>query len=238
METNTNINVTSSFGTSAITSTTTASTVYPYTGTEQAPDGFRIVSLHYKTRTERSPDGSERKIPAKPSVAVAVPLITLTQVQPAALTAAVQEAVNDLQDRLVRSLVDSGATTISHANCDAHALSIYAQEQSTSHRLSGSTIAAWFDTAVQDKLMAVLVQALNISDSASDLDMTKLVSAISVYRTKFAELAAPKPALTQQDATNLLKALALAESDSPVKQSLSTKLDTLRKPAETFLLNI
>lgn len=217
-----------------VNSTTTASDVIPFTGKEQAPNGFRVISLHWK---ERKATDTKPAVLKRASVSLLAPTINIA-VEPQTLQQACQDAVNELQDALARSIVEADAAIkfipfqdLSHA-----AIVAFASAVSTSKRLNSAAIVGWFDTNLQDALMAALTKALNITD-ANDLDMTKLVRAVEVYRNSFAELAAPKPSVTLADAEKLLRwAQKATDQESPITASILNKLNLITKRTQVELL--
>lgn len=217
-----------------ITTTTTAAPVIAYSASLGAPSGFRIIDMHYKSRKATD---TEPAIAKKPSMSTVVRCINILSIEPASLQDAVQDAVNDLQDALVRKLVEQGRTSILFDEADAAAVAVFAAEQATSKRLSSIAITAWFDASIQDALMDKLTAALNIDRDASDLDMTKLINGVQIYRTRFAELAAPKPAINQVDAEKLLRwANESTDKESSIFGSVVAKLNLLTKRVDVELI--
>lgn len=217
-----------------ITSTTEATSVIPFTGKEAAPSGYRVIGIHYK---ERKATSDKPAVAKKPSVALCAPCIIIQSIEPASLQSACQEAINELQDALARQLVEQGKTSIPFADLAATAIAAFAAEQATSKRLNKDGIVSWFDSSVQPALMAALTAALELGTDATDLDMTKLIQAVGVYRSRFAELAAPKPAISVSDAEKLLKwANKSTDLESTVAASVVSKLNLLTKRTEVELL--
>lgn len=209
-----------------ISSTSTAVSVSPFTGKEVAPTGFRVVAVRYK---ETTAEDGKTKIAAKPAKSCIVPCISVQVLEPETLQQAVQDCVNELQDDLVRTLVNSGKILFAHSDCDSAAVAAYAASVATGKRLSKDSILAWFDSAVQDKLMAQLTTAL--SAGGNDVEVTKLVAAVERYRSSFLKLALPVPSVPKQDAVKMLeKASAASDTDSAVAKAVLAKLQVLAKP--------
>lgn len=218
-----------------ITSTTTATPVIPFADSAVAPANYRIIGLHYKSRAATADKPAVAK---RPSVMLCAPLVTVAAVEPQELAAALQECVNELQDELARSIAETGASTIAFDSLNAASIATFAATKATSKRLNADSIRNWFDTAsgIQEKLMAALTAALNLTDG-SDLDMTKLVRAVEVYRNRFADLASPKPAISNADAEKLLKwAMQSTDQDSSIYQSVIAKLNIITKRVDAELL--
>lgn len=217
-----------------VNSTTSATDVLAFTGKEQAPNGFRVISLHWK---ERKATTDKPAIAKRASVSLIAPTIAIA-VEPASLQQACQEAVNELQDALARSIVEADAAIkfVPFSELSDAAVVAFASAVSTSKRLNSAAIVGWFDVNLQDALMAALTKALNITD-ANDLDMTKLVRAVEVYRNSFAELAAPKPSVTVADAEKLLRwAQKATDQESPITASILSKLNLITKRTQVELL--
>lgn len=218
-----------------ITSGTNATDVIPFTGKETAPAGYRVISIHWK---ERKATDSKPAVAKKPSVSLCAPQIVLQTIVPTVLQVACQDAVNEFQDSLARSIVESGKTLIPFADLDAAAVSTYCSAVATSKRLNGDSIGEWFEKAsgLQDQIIQAITVALNLTDP-NDLDMTKIIKGTQVYRGLFVELAAPKPAISTAHAEKLLEwAKKSTDTESAVYTSIISKLNLLTKRTEVELL--
>jgi len=218
-----------------ITSTTTATPVIPLTGNETAPTGFRVIELHWKSRKATADKPAVAK---RDSRCLAAPLIQVL-VEPASLQQAAQDAINELQDSLARSIVEANYNTIKSvpfADLSAGALSTYASAVATSKRLNGESIGQWFDSALQDQLISAITKALNLTDP-TDLDMSKIVQGVNTYRSLFVELAAPKPSINKVHAEKLLLwAERATDQESSICSSILAKLKLLAGKEDVQLL--
>lgn len=218
-----------------ITSTsTTASSVTPFTGTESAPAGCRVVALHWK---ERKATDTKPAVAKRASMTVIVPSIMVTSVEPECLKDAVQEAIDEAQDALIRSLVESGSVLISHDAVDAKAVAAYCAAVATSKRLNKPAILQWFDSSLQNKVIAKIT-AILVTDPTkqTDADVTKIIAATEVYRSQFAELAAPKPTITLSNAEKLLAWASQSEQKDSVYDSIVSKLNVITKRTDVEIL--
>lgn len=213
--------------TTEITSTTSASNVSLYTGKETAPANFRVAVFHYKLRK-----GETTKAASK---AVIVPIIAVS-CEPIILQSALQECLADMQDTLIRDLIDNKKQTlIAHASIDADALNLWAIEQSNSKRLNKEQIYQWFDASMSDSLTTALCTKLGYGEDATTEQLAKLSASIEVYRNEFGKLSAPLPAINEAGAKQLLKAIELA-TDGGIKDTLTGKLQLLSTPVTLEML--
>lgn len=219
-----------------ITNGTTAASVTAFTGTETAPAGFRVVSLHWKSRkaTDTTPAVAKRD-----SVAVIVPSITVEALEPVALLEAVQDAINELQDECIRALVEKGAVQIPHDACNAVAVAAYAASTASSKRLNKQGIYAWFDAGLMDTVTAKVNAALSIGPNATDIQIKDVIAKTEAFRAKYALLANPVPAINKQTAQQLLTLAQQSKvTDSAVHDSIIAKLTLITTKQDAELLNI
>jgi hypothetical protein len=162
----------------------------------------------------------------------------VSAVQPEVLQVALQDSVNDLQDSLVRFIIDEQKKVLfPQSDVSVSAVASFAATQATSRRLNKEVLGSWFDAALQDKLMTALTSALNIGSNASDVEVTKLIQAVQQHRSKVCELSAPRPAINVQQAKQLCKAVSLADDDS-IKTQLLSKLDALSKQDDVEFIGL
>lgn len=217
-----------------ITNDTTASSVTAFNGAETAPKGMRVVSLHWK---ERKATDTKPAVAKRASVSCIVPSIIIAAFEPACLLDAVQDAIDEAQDSLVRSLVESGSTLIPHDAVNAVAVAAYCAAVATSKRLNKPAILQWFDSSLQDKVIAKITAVLVTDPSKqTDADVTKIIAATEVYRSQFAELAAPKPTITLSNAEKLLAWAQQSEQKDSVYDSIVSKLNVITKRTDVEIL--
>lgn len=190
------------------------------------PEGHRLSTILF-----RQAEGKQKR----ENLAVAVP--TLAPVTHQNITDELLTAVNaliiDWQDDLIRTLiVDGGATELDEARIDFAATIKSALAASTSRRLNGEAIGAWYDSNLAQPLAAaVIAKAQERKEAISD---EKVAGILAGYRSAFMKLAAVKPAISKANAQQLLAALAKGTTDAMAKE-LARKLDLIINPTEITL---
>lgn len=206
-------------------------TVMLYTDSSK-PDNanHRLSVIKYKVTTERPKPPANR--------CVSIPRVSLT-VTPECLRDALTGAFYDLQDKVIRSLIDEHLErepaaitfTLSETEINQEAIaSFYATEELTSGKLSKVTLETWYDVALAELLAAAFAKKNN--KPATDETIKKVVIN---YRTFIAGLAAPRPSYSDTQLSSLEKAIALADASDPIRNQLVAKLAMLRKPKEQLL---
>lgn len=198
--------------------TEAADTIYTLTQEDQEAKDVRMVRVGWKT-TKTNP---------KPRTAIwiAVPTVRVTDVNPLAFLAVLHDRIDELQDTLIRNWLEahpedvSGVIPASEINMQA-ILDLYRKE-AAGKRLSQDSIKAWFDDNLSDSLMAAL------SAKIANITPDQLATAVQGYRNKFPALAAPVPALSLTELSQLEKAVSLA-ADSPLKSALAEKIGVALK---------
>lgn len=195
------------------------STIYTLTQEDHEAKDIRMVRVGWKTtKTNPTP---------RTAIWLAVPTVRVTDVNPLAFLAVLHDRIDDLQDILVRNWLEShpedisGVIPASELGMSA-ILDLYHKE-AAGKRLSQDSIKMWFDDNLSEPLMSAL------SAKIANITPDQLATAVQGYRTKFPALAAPVPALSLTELSQLEKAVALA-SESPLKSALSEKIGVaLRK---------
>lgn len=217
--------------TAEISNTTGAISVIPFTGKETVEQGKRLAVLHFKTKK-----GEKVK---RASICAALDQIYIAKCEPEILQGAMQYALDDIQDALFKQLTsDPKVTMIAKSDIDAAAIAKFAIEQASSKKLDKASILTWFDAGLSDALTIKLSSVLGYGANASEEQLKKLSSAITIYRDNFGKLSAPLPAIQPKDAENMVKALALVTADSPVKDTLLGKLEMLAAPEDTQMVGL
>lgn len=200
------------------------------------PDAnYRLSVVRWKTPKDQKENASFK---ARPAICVAVPKVVLS-VQPEALNAAMQDALNELQDNVIRSALNAAieentainlvGATIDKNTLTADGIASWSREQSVSGRLSKEAIGAWFDSKLSDEL------GIKIAETNPTIDADKLEKAVRQHREILMQLASPRAAMPEKLASQLQRAVNLVPGSDKVKETLNAKLAGFLKPTEISL---
>lgn len=225
--------------------TTTTQTTYlvrPHTDS-MVPEhkSHRLAIIRWKA-SKKEPT---KKVHA--SRAVSIPQVALTIV-PECLAASLRDAFEDLQDEVLRNIIEQrlekdpnvAPFTITDDDISPSSVAAYQAAQAANGRLSTDLLEAWFDQDLEAKLATALDTAVAaVADPANDEQVNqranRILAAVKQHRDVITKLASPRASIPEKVATQLLKAVALAD-DSKVRTSLLTKLTAFSKP-ETLQLD-
>ena len=183
------------------------------------PSLFRWSVVRWK-KTKDNPN------PKKP-VAVIVPRIIIEEVSPKVLSDSIGNLIDDLQDELIRGMIEDGKTQWNFSDCSADALAAFAAAKSLGERFSGEAISSWFDANLADSVMSALVSK-GISDANIIAERT------SQYRRAFASLAAPVPSISRSTLTALSTVVVKAEPGD-MTTKLAAKISAMLRKDEISL---
>ncbi len=185
-------------------------TVVAYTsGVTKPLSGQRLAKVTYKV---------DAKTGVKPaSKAVSIPVLTWNEVSGylPALQNELVELCRTAQDKIVRSKVESGQTSINESDISMSAIIEYLNEVSTGGRLTGDTIRLWFDDSLKEPLMLAFAPKLGITEDATPTpeQEAKLAKVLKGYEDSFARMASGAASFNDMQKVNMLKVLELVESE-------------------------
>lgn len=200
------------------------------------PDAnYRLSIVRWKTPKDQKENAAFK---TRPAICVAVPKV-LVAVQPETLATAMQDALNELQDNVIRSALNVAieantainlvGVTIDKDTLTADGIASWAREQSVSGRLSKEAIGAWFDSKLSDEL------GIKIAESNPTIDADKLEKAVKQHREILMQLASPRASMPDKLAVQLQKAVNLVSGSDKVKETLNAKLTAFLTPKEISL---
>lgn len=176
-------------------------------------------------------------------VCVSVPRIPII-VEPAILQAALRTATDDMQDALVRSIIESSQNKLSPIPAEkvtTEAVAAFAQATNESKRLSKEAIEKWFDQYVSDQTMLYLGNKYGINETSSQEQLQQINNTIASAKMMIASLASPRSNYPETTLTQLQKVISLCEEESgkEMQEQLQAKITALLQPkAVTLALNI
>lgn len=175
------------------------------------------------------------------AVCISVPKLTI-EVQPACLKASLTAAYEELQDNLIRSIIEANSNKLSPISADKlseQAVAAYAESENESKRLSGDTITAWFQQYVSDNLTLALITKV-IGSEADPASLTKeqetqIENNVASAGKLLASLASPRSQYPEPTINQLIKVLALSSEQTEIAETLKNKLTKMKEPKEVSL---
>lgn len=146
--------------------------------------------------------------------------------------------LNELQDAVVRDLVERGYSTISYSDIGPDAMLAFLAAQEAGGRLSKDTIGDWFDSEVAPLALLVLVQKLGWNaDTLTGNQSKKVQEVLKGLRDMVTALSGSKTYYEPEKAAKLRVYIELANEDDPMRARLLARLDAMKKE-ESDLLDI
>ena len=224
--------------------TSTFHNIEALTASSKAFDQQRLVAIHYKSRNIKNPDGTTTPVAKFPSLCVSVPALRMNlSGMPAAAQSVTLSLWENLQDDLIRSLIDqrrqkdaaglptatSIKTTVSDDEIALESIAAFAAATGNG-KLSSEGIGQWFDS----NLTEPLVEALLATDAERTDDQVKAI--LHGYRDAICKLAAVVPNLTQANIQQVRKAVLKAPEEDSMAPRLLLKLDAMDKSRNAAVL--
>lgn len=209
--------------------------VRAYTGKETAAEGHRLSILTYRQTEE----DKKAKKPKKENKCVEIPCINISKAIDTcddeklrtAAWKALQSAVDDWQDGIIKQLVDNGGAQDIHADkINFAAIIAYANAETSKKRMSKEGIAAWFDSDMLPGITDRLV--------AKKTPEEKIIAICSNYSEAYQKLAHVAPKLNKADAQKLLDLAKQVAPPSSMLDDITKKLDLILQPEKLDLEEI
>lgn len=168
------------------------------------------------------------------AVSVSVPRISILA-EPTILQSALQAQTDELQDRVVRELIEANSnklTPISATSVDADAIAAFCARENESKRLSKDSVEAWFNQYCADNLMLALASKFNKPASElTELELQQLNNNVKNACTMLASLAGPRSSYPPSTLQQLQKVITLSdETGKELQQQLMAKITSLLQP--------
>lgn len=215
--------------------------IKPYNGTERAAAGNRLSLILF-----RSKKGEAKK----QNYYAELPVLELaaSDAMPTAINSYLQDAVNKLQDDVIRDavcytdeddkiVVRSSFLPLTLAQLDWQGLADFASATKASTKLSKAAIEAWYDEQVAPTIAEKAAAKLGIADvsTAAPEQMQQIEKLLTSYQAAFAKMAAVAPNLAIEDAKALRKLTEIAEQDDGITKQLISRLDKIITPSSLGL---
>lgn len=172
-----------------------------------------------------------------PAVCISVPKPVIS-VAPEVLKNSLIEAFYNLQDNLIRSIIESNANklqSIAETSIDYNATAAFAEAENESKRLSGDTITKWFTQYVHDNLILALANKAGINDP-TEAQMLQLENNASSAAKLLSSLASPRSMYPETTILQLQKVINLADTEgNELGSQLQSKLTKMLEPKDVSL---
>lgn len=183
--------------------------------------GQRLVALYWKLTEAMKKSGVTE---AHKPVAVSIPPLEISENQLLAVRPYIVGYFQDVQDKLIREKIESGAAFIQDSDISLEACVSYLTTSTKSNHLTREGVEVWFSDTLADALTVAFAEKLGLSDTPSELEARKLDTLVALYKNKFASLASPKTKYPKAVSQNLLKALELVGEDDSIALKFKSRL--------------
>jgi hypothetical protein len=201
--------------------------VIVYNGKNKPLTDQRLCVISFKTPSDKKDDPTYKRPDAR---CVSVPKLSIN-VTPQILGDAFQQAIEDMQDAVIRKIVvaaleeGKNVITVMDSQINFEAIAEWAKLEAANGKLNKELIADWFDESLGDKLTLALATAMNVGEKPTAEQEKKIADAVTNYRTVFQTLSAPKAGMSPKIAVQMQKALGLVENkEDRIYKALSAKL--------------
>lgn len=124
------------------------------------------------------------------------------------LNAYLVQCVQDVQDKMIRRVTDSGRNIITDSDIAMDVVAQYLEETDENiGRISKDKIAQWFKDEMADTLMVAFADKLGVGDVPTPDEEKKLAQACKGYQDVFSTLAQKQPSVDPKIGERLLAAL-------------------------------
>lgn len=170
--------------------------------------------------------------------AVSVPLMQLTPDDTQDLAVHINSWFAGVQDEIIREKCIAGSDCVTTEELTVSAVKQYLVSQAAGERLTGDVIRSWFATELADLLLVAFAEKLQLPDSPSEEQVTKLQQMVNVYQDKFASMAGGRTMFDAATRAKLTRALELSDCAEGTGQKLHAKLQSMQKVNVEELLGL
>lgn len=211
-------------------------TVVNYNPKKSEPfSGQRLSTVIYRNKDNTTASA------VKQSQCVSIPTLLPDAVKEAFLNTETQPALNSLltdylrsiQDSIIKSAVNSGATAISDSDINIESCIEY-------HNNTSESVRLWFESDVIDSLTALIAEKMSVSENPTDTELNRISAIATAYKDKIAKLASGAVIYESHVCRELSVAVGLAYEESSIKTKLLERLDKMskvEKKADLFALS-
>ena len=218
--------------------------VIVYNGKQKPATGHRLSVVAFKTPSDKKDDPSYKRPDAR---CVSVPKLEIN-VTPQVLQDALHQALEDLQDAVIRKIVVAAiderknVITVHDTQIGFEAIAEHAKLEAAGGKINKELIEDWFDTDLADELTLALAAAMNydpVKNGAEPAIEKKLADSVTGYKEVFKQFSAPKAGVSPKIAAQMEKALALAKNkEHRVHKALTLKVQAHKEQKDPVLIGL
>lgn len=197
----------------------------------------RLISLWWKQSEKMKAEGKA----ARAAVSVSVPHIRMN-VQPAILQDALQDALEGIQHKLAKSIVESWPDNkvigeIAAVDLSPAAIASYHAVNATgssSSKLTKTLLEAWFDNSMSDAITLAIATSMQLPETPSSEQLERLEAATNGYKNGIVSLHETKVCISAERAEKLqnsIKKYCSSSENDPVKLALLRRLGDMMVPS-------
>jgi len=201
-------------------------------GETKAASGQRLAKVGYK---------STKQNPAKfPSVAVSVPRLEWSQVEPnmRALMVHIGTMLENAQDGIIRSRYEASGGSldvVSDADISVLACAAFLVSEAEGDRLTKVTLESWFDSAAAETVFVLMAEKLGFTATdPSPAQSVRIAQSVSAYRGVISSLAGGKTMLEPKVIGNLRTVLDVLDTDE-ITIRLDARLSAMERKHQELL---
>jgi hypothetical protein len=187
----------------------------------------RLVTCWWKQTAEMKAKGEVARKP----IAASIPLLSTAEISAniQILMPHITSYLESVQDKIVRTKAESGASEIPTEELNTSAICSYLDMEGTSNRLTKESVSAWFMENIAELLTVSLADKLGVSDTPTPEQVKRLEQMVSVVRDKIATLAGSKTTFSAEHASKLCNVLKLAPTGDALAAKFITRLEGIQK---------
>jgi hypothetical protein len=182
-------------------------------GTSKALSDQRLSVISFKT------EGMKSKC-------VSIPQLQLSDDDWELLKPVAMSYFETVQDKIIRSAILNGATSIADGVIDAASIAEWFESESESGRLTKDALNAWFAASLANKLTAAFLDKLAITSlaEATAQQHKAITASVDSYKDKLTALASGRTMFSADVITLLQKALSYCTAEDGIAKRLQAKL--------------
>lgn len=193
--------------------------------TSAAASGQRLAKVLYKTQR-----GGKIVENARKSICVSVPILdAISDSQLQALVPHITAMLENAQDGIVKDRYEAGAISVSDAELSVDSCIAFLDSDARGDRLTKEMIVSWFDGSIAEILTVALGEKMQLTDTASEIQLKRLEQSVNVYRDKFCSLAGGRTSFSVEIASKLHKVLELGDTADAMLVRFKNRLEKMMK---------
>lgn len=198
-------------------------------------EGLRTSKLLYKVNPNTKKALAENSCVFLPAIAAAELEKNLS-----GLSDYLCNYLETVQDKIIRELHLTGVASVKPEQVSIASIISYLESTTTTSRLSGDDIKAWFDADMKEGLLFAFVESMGLdADNISEEDLQRVEIVVGAYRGKFAMLASGKTVFKVEDIEQLTKALNVCGlADSPLGSRFIARMSNMTAKSEDVLMSL